>query len=139
MRFLLTSALLFAGLNLATADGSDGYLIQIGNGASCPKKTKKGDTVGVNFNATYTNGHPIYTNYPSYGFGPPIPFVFKIGAGQVIKGWELGFLDMCVGNTRKITAPPALGYGVDALGPIPLNTPLLFYVELKTVTFAPAP
>lgn len=39
------------------------------------------------------------------------PFVFTLGIGQVIKGWDQGLLNMCVGEIRTLTIPPTLGYG----------------------------
>lgn len=49
---------------------------------------------------------------------------FVVGNGQVIKGWDEGLLDMCVGEKRKLTIQPALGYGPRAMGPIPANSVL---------------
>jgi len=61
------------------------------------------------------------------------PFRFKFGAGEVIKGWDLGLRGMKVGGKRRLTIPPHLGYGSQRAGPIPPNSTLLFEIELIKV------
>ena len=52
-----------------------------------------------------------------------------MGKGQVIKGWDEGLLDMCIGDKRKLTIPPEFGYGERAMGPIPAGSTLGEFVR----------
>ena len=62
------------------------------------------------------------------------PFHFRLGGGEVIRGWDEGVQGMRVGGVRKLTIPPELGYGArGAGGVIPPNATLLFEVELLGV------
>ena len=63
------------------------------------------------------------------------PFKFLLGGGQVIRGWDDGFVGMKIGGTRMLTIPPEMGYGArGAGGAIPPNATLLFEVELLAIS-----
>ena len=61
------------------------------------------------------------------------PFLFTLGAGGVIQGWDQGLVGMKVGGLRRLVIPPSLAYGSYRSGPIPPNATLLFEIELLEV------
>jgi FKBP-type peptidyl-prolyl cis-trans isomerase len=60
-------------------------------------------------------------------------FTFRVGVGQVIKGWEQGLIGMRVGGRRRLTIPPNLGYGSQGNGSIPANSTLIFEIGLLAI------
>jgi FKBP-type peptidyl-prolyl cis-trans isomerase len=87
-----------------------------------------GKTVSVHYTGTLTDG----TKFDS-SVDRGQPFEFVLGASQVIKGWDEGVLGMKIGEVRKLTIPPSLGYGDRDLGRIPPNSTLHFEIELLGV------
>ena len=96
----------------------------VGSGATAAT----GDTVTVHYLGTFTNGQKFDSSYDR-----GTPFSFRVGAGQVIQGWDLGVPGMKVGGKRRLTVPPSLGYGSQAYGPIPGNSTLVFEIELLSI------
>jgi FKBP-type peptidyl-prolyl cis-trans isomerase len=92
-------------------------------------EAKAGTTVTVHYVGTLTDGRK-FDSSRDRGQG----FTFRLGAGQVIKGWDQGVAGMRIGGIRKLTIPPELGYGARGFPPvIPPNATLLFEVELLAV------
>ena len=93
-----------------------------GNGATATA----GQTVTVHYTGWLTDGKKFDSSKDRDD-----PFVFPLGGGRVIRGWDEGVQGMKVGGKRKLTIPPGLGYGArGAGGVIPPNATLVFEVEL---------
>jgi FKBP-type peptidyl-prolyl cis-trans isomerase FkpA len=100
--------------------------ISVGEGVLC---TGRGQTALVHYTGWLEDG----TKFDS-SKDRDEPFEFKLGAGQVIRGWDEGVAGMKIGGKRKLTIPPQLGYGArGAGGVIPPNATLVFEVELLDV------
>lgn len=88
-----------------------------------------GKTVTVHYVGTLTDGKK-FDSSRDRGKG----FSFRLGAGEVIQGWDKGVAGMKVGQLRKLTIPPGMGYGARGFPPvIPPNATLVFEVELLDV------
>ncbi len=107
----------------STDSGLHYIVTKEGSGDATPKV---GDSVTAHYKGTLLNGVKFDS---SYDRGEP--FVFQVGLGRVIKGWDEAFLDMKKGEKRTLIIPSELGYGArGAGGSIPANATLLFDVEL---------
>jgi peptidylprolyl isomerase len=107
---------------VTTPSGLKYEVITAGTGAI----PKAGQTVIVHYTGTLDDGTKFDSSRDRNE-----PFKFKLGAGQVIKGWDEGLATMKVGDRRNLILPPELGYGSrGAGGVIPPNATLIFDVEL---------
>jgi FKBP-type peptidyl-prolyl cis-trans isomerase len=115
-------------VDAATTDGELINLViddvRVGDGAT----VKEGDTVRVHYIGTTRDGVQFDS---SYARGEP--FIFTVGAGKVIQGWEKGLVGMKVGGQRILVIPPDMAYGNRQVGPIPPNSPLVFAIELLEI------
>ena len=113
------------GKEITTSSGLQ-YIDQVvGTGDTA----KAGQTVSVHYTGWLTHGKKFDS---SVDRGQP--FSFKLGVGQVIKGWDEGVQGMKIGGKRKLTIPSNLGYGArGAGGLIPPHATLVFDVELLGV------
>lgn len=91
-------------------------------------RAKNGDVVHVHYTGRLTDGTKFDSSYDRNK-----PHSFKLGEGEVIKGWDEGIALMNEGDKATLTIPPALGYGGMDLGSIPPNSTLVFEVELVKI------
>ena len=112
--------------SITTPSGLTIEELVVGSGAAAAA----GQNVKVHYTGWLTNGTKFDSSKDRGD-----PFVFPLGRGHVIKGWDEGVAGMKVGGKRKLTIPPALGYGPrGAGGVIPPNATLVFEVELLGVS-----
>ena len=115
---LIGTTVMAADLQIETLTTGDGAVAEAGMRAS------------VHYEGRLENGEVFDASRPRGQ-----AFSFTIGAGQVIRGWEQGVEGMKVGETRRLTIPPELGYGeAGAGGVIPQNATLVFEIELLDVS-----
>ncbi|WP_416670599.1 FKBP-type peptidyl-prolyl cis-trans isomerase [Egbenema bharatensis] len=112
--------------NVVTTESGLQYIDVVEGEGATPQS---GQTVFVHYTGTLEDG----TKFDS-SLDRNRPFSFRLGAGQVIRGWDEGISTMKVGGQRKLIIPPNLGYGArGAGGVIPPNATLIFDVELLRI------
>lgn len=106
--------------------GVDIATIKEGDASTFPKRNQK---VKCHYVLTLENGKKVDSSRDRGS-----PFEFRIGCGEVIKGWDEGVAKMSVGQRAKLTISPDMGYGAKGVpGAIPPNSTLVFDVELLGV------
>lgn len=113
---------------IKTASGLEYTITEKGNG----NKPKIGDKLIVKYTGKLTNDSVFDSSSKHDG-----TFSFKLGTGQVVKGWDEAFLLLQVGDKATIKFGPELGYGNMESGPIPANSTLIFDVELVDLVASP--
>ena len=114
-------------INEMTRTPSGLYYQDLGEGGGAT--AEPGDRVAVHYTGWLPSGEKFDS---SRDLGQL--FVFQVGAGNVIKGWDEGVAGMRVGGRRRLVIPPELGYGAEGYpGAIPPNSPLIFDVELVEI------
>jgi len=99
----------------------------------CTEKTQKGQMLSMHYKGTFEDGKQFDSSLDRNQ-----PFTFQIGVGQVVKGWDQGLLDMCVGEKRRLIVPSHLGYGEHGAGEvIPPGATLVFETELLKIETSP--
>ncbi|XP_045784954.1 FK506-binding protein 2 [Maniola jurtina] len=125
--------LAIAGATFASPEVTELKVEVVSVPEGCTAKSKNGDMLTMHYTGTLDDGKKFDSS-----FDREQPFTFQIGAGQVIKGWDQGLLDMCVGEKRKLTIPASLGYGERGAGNvIPPHATLHFEVELINIGDSP--
>lgn len=107
------------GQNALYAEVQVGTGQEVGNGTTVAMLYKGWLTNGTLFDQSRLNEEDLL-----------MPFVFELGSGKVIPGWDQGIAGMKVGGKRRLIIPPAVGYGAKGQGSIPPNAVLVFDVEL---------
>ncbi|KAJ2660566.1 Peptidyl-prolyl cis-trans isomerase fpr2 [Coemansia sp. RSA 1200] len=100
--------------------------------ANCTVRTKPGDSVSVHYTGRLFSDGTEFDSSRKPGRGSPLDFV--VGQGSVIKGWDQGLLNMCVGERRVLKIPADLAYGARGAPPvIPPDAALVFDTELMAI------
>ncbi len=115
---------------ITTSSGLKYIDTTVGDGATA----SKGQSVTVHYTGWLYNDDTQGAKFDS-SKDRRDPFVFSLGAGMVIRGWDEGVAGMKIGGARTLVIPPELGYGArGAGGVIPANATLKFDVELLGVS-----
>lgn len=117
---------LFAVTNAAP---SDELQVIVKKEINCKDRSQPGDLISVHYTGKLEDGTVFDSSLTRNR-----PIQFTLGQGQVIKGWEEGLMEMCIGEKRQLIIPPELGYGKRGAGNvIPPDATLIFDTELISI------
>ncbi|KAI1313064.1 Peptidyl-prolyl cis-trans isomerase fpr2 [Mortierella claussenii] len=127
---LAAGALILAAQVMAY-DAPDRLVIDVvSKPAGCTRVSQHGDKLSMHYTGTLHKTGAKFDSSLDRGRS----FDFTLGVGQVIKGWDQGLTNMCVGEKRKLTIPSNMAYGSRSMGAaIPANSALVFDVELLRI------
>lgn len=112
---------------------SNNNAISANDSVSVGEVAKSGDVVSMNYTGRLVDG-TVFDSNVDPKFKHVEPFVFTLGAGQVISGWDKGIVGMKVGEKKTLVISPEDAYGATgAGGVIPPNATLTFDVELVSI------
>ncbi|KAI9894876.1 MAG: hypothetical protein M1814_000096 [Vezdaea aestivalis] len=121
----------------AMAQAADEVKIDVINKVECERHTKKGDSISVHYRGSLeANGEELFKGKFMIVLAKRRGEARRSTMLIVVYSWEQGLLDMCVGEKRKLTIPPSLGYGDRGMGPIPAKSVLIFETELMEINNA---
>ena len=140
--WILVVIVVVAGLVFLTRNGDtsqvgevmqlDGVKVTIVSEGTGPE-SQNGDNVSMNYTGRLTDG-TVFDSNVDPAFNHVEPFTFTLGAGQVIRGWDVGVLGMKQGEKRTLEIQPDYAYGERGAGNIiPPNATLVFDVELLEI------
>lgn len=92
------------------------------------RAARRGNRLTVRYAGWLAGGQPITSPDEATR-----PFTFKLGAGDVLPGWEQALAGLQVGGHRQLVLGPAFGYGARRIGPVPENSVLVFEIELVAI------
>jgi len=120
-------------INMENTQSVDGVKITVLKEGTGTDVAKSGDMVAMGYTGMLADGTVFDSNLDPK-FNHVEPFAFTLGAGQVIKGWDVGVAGMKVGEQRKLEISSDFAYGPEGVGDvIPPNATLTFVVELIAI------
>ncbi|MFA6520050.1 MAG: FKBP-type peptidyl-prolyl cis-trans isomerase [Candidatus Paceibacterota bacterium] len=132
----LVGVLIFISINNKvnmTPNNNDNTNTAVDDTTSAGQVAKVGDMVAMNYTGRLENG-TVFDSNVDPKFNHVQPFIFPLGAGQVISGWDTGIVGMKVGDKKTLTIAPEDAYGAAGRPPvIPPNSTLIFEVELLAI------